>query len=456
MKHDYVTAACRVGVLAGIAALAACAGTGEGNDGRNGVRIVSGAYPDGEDTRMAYEYDGEAHRVVWSEGDALRVAAFADGARVADGGRLWSRFDMVTDGGFDASYMLFAGDALVPPDAGPFSQQRLYALYPAGMLAGDADDSLLFPAVQAYSPDAFDTEAVLMVAAPVEAEIPQEGTVHTAPFRFAHYTGYLRLSPKDMPAALSDERVSRIVLESLEGVPMAGGFTVSIDDAGGGWTLVPGADTESTVTLDCSGSTVTVGELGDCWFALLPGNYGRVAVTVATESGAAVRMERDGLAMASGVVKVQDIHFGSGDTVSRTFTMDGGDLGIREYVNGETLTGTENGVEFGFLKLKYTVSGSDKYMEFGKRGGMLWNTAALPGRVVSVEVDCTEAYNSRFIEVGMGTSSGTYEYTRMGTTSEFNSFEAPDGSDYRYVSIENTGTAAAVVRSIRIICVQAG
>lgn len=105
MKHDYVTAACRVGVLAGIAALAACAGTGEGNDGRNGVRIVSGAYPDGEDTRVAYEYDGEAHRVVWSEGDALRVAAFADGARVADGGRLWSRFDMVTDGGFDASYM---------------------------------------------------------------------------------------------------------------------------------------------------------------------------------------------------------------------------------------------------------------------------------------------------------------------------------------------------------------
>lgn len=270
MKHGYVTAACRVGVLAGIAALAACAGTGEGNDGRNGVRIVSGAYPDGEGTRVAYEYDGEAHRVVWSEGDALRVAAFAEGARVADGGRLWSRFDMVADGGFDASYMLFAGDALVPPDAGPFSQQRLYALYPAGMLVGDADDSLLFPAVQAYSPDAFDTEAVLMVAAPVEAEIPQEGTVHTAPFRFAHYTGYLRLSPKDMPAALSDERVSRIVLESLEGVPMAGGFTVSIDDAGGGWTLVPGADTESTVTLDCSGSTVTVGELGDCWFALLP------------------------------------------------------------------------------------------------------------------------------------------------------------------------------------------
>lgn len=173
MKHGYVTAACRVGVLAGIAALAACAGTGEGNDGRNGVRIVSGAYPDGEGTRVAYEYDGEAHRVVWSEGDALRVAAFAEGARVADGGRLWSRFDMVADGGFDASYMLFAGDALVPPDAGPFSQQRLYALYPAGMLVGDADDSLLFPAVQAYSPDAFDTEAVLMVAAPVEAEIPQ-------------------------------------------------------------------------------------------------------------------------------------------------------------------------------------------------------------------------------------------------------------------------------------------
>ena len=153
--------------------------------------------------------------------------------------------------------------------------------------------------------------------------------MHTAPFRFAHYTGYLRLSPKDMPAALSDERVSRIVLESLEGVPMAGGFTVSIDDAGGGWTLVPGADTESTVTLDCSGSTVTVGELGDCWFALLPGNYGRVAVTVATESGAAVRMERDGLAMASGVIKVQDIHFGSGDTVSRTFTMDGEWSGVR-------------------------------------------------------------------------------------------------------------------------------
>lgn len=180
-----------------------------------------------------------------------------------------------------------------------------------------------------------------------------------------------------------------------------------------------------------------------------------MAVTVATESGRPYGWSgrtRNG----TGVVKVQDIHFGSGDTVSRTFTMDGGDLGIRDYVNGETLTGTENGVEFGFLKLKYTVSGSDKYMEFGKRGGMLWNTAALPGRVVSVEVDCTEAYNSRFIEVGMGTSSGTYEYTRMGTTSEFNSFEAPDGSDYRYVSIENTGTAAAVVRSIRIICVQAG
>lgn len=43
----------------------------------------------------------------------------------------------------------------------------------------------------------------------------------------------------------------------------------------------------------------------------------------------------------------------------------------------------------------------------------------------------------------------------MGNTGELNRFEPPAGSDFRYVSIENTGASAvAVVRCIRIVCTQ--
>ncbi|MFR7707912.1 MAG: hypothetical protein ACLUZZ_01880 [Alistipes inops] len=338
---------------------AACAGTGEGNDGRTAYASYC-AYPDGKVRGWRTNTTGKP--IAWCGRRAMRSGwLFAEGhvwPTAAGCGAVSTWWPI----GFDASYMLFAGMPSFRQMPGRFRNGSIpvsgrYARRGSAIRCSSRRTGVL--------PDAFDTEAVLMVAAPVEAEIPQEGTVHTAPFRFAHYTGYLRLSPKDMPAALSDERVSRIVLESLEGVPMAGGFTVSIDDAGGGWTLVPGADTESTVTLDCSGSTVTVGELGDCWFALLPGNYGRVAVTVATESGAAVRMERDGLAMASGVIKGR-ISISGSDTVSRTFTMDGA---ISVYGLCERGDADRHG-EWSGVRLSETeiyVSGSDKYMEFGKR-----------------------------------------------------------------------------------------
>ncbi len=454
MRSGYFTAACRLGLLAGFATLAACGGPDVATGSRKGVRIEAGAYAAAAGTRVEYESDGTGHRVVWAEGDALRVAAFADGARVRSGDKAWSRFDMVTEGGFDPSYMLFGGDALLPAE-GNVSRQRLYGLYPAGMLSVDTDDALVFPAVQRYRAESFDTDAVLLVAAPVEATIPQEGTVRAEPFRFDHYTGYLRLSPRDLPADIGDEPISRIVLECMDDTPVAGDFRVSIDDAAGGWALEPGADAVRSVTLDCSEEAPRVGELEHCWFALLPGRYDRVALTLHTEAGTVVRMERSGLEIASGVVKLQDIRFRAGDTVSRTYRLDGGDLGIRDYVNGEVLTGTKNGVEFGFLKLRYLLSGEDTCLELGKRGGRLWNTEPLPGRVTAVEVECVEAYNARFVQASIGSSTETYEYTRMGNTGELNRFEPPAGSDFRYVSIENTGASAvAVVRCIRIVCTQ--
>lgn len=437
-------------LLAGCALFGACVGDKEVTGVKDGVRIVSGAWPDGEGTRVTYETDGDRHRVVWTEGDALRVAAFADGVRVSDGGKRWSRFDMVTDDGFDASYMLFSGPALMPSGSG---KQRLYALSPAGMLAGETEDKLVFPSVQTYSPDSFDPDAVLLVSAPVEAELPQSGTVHTAPFRFAHYTGYLCLAPEGLPESVSEERIDRIVLERMDGEAVSGNFEAVIDDAAGDWTLEPGGETLPTVTLDFAGSGTTVGDVESCWFSLLPGTYGRVAVSIYTVSGTMLRMERDGLVIEPGVIGRQRIRFGAGDTVTRTFRLDGGDLGIGETMNGEKMTGTKDGIVFGYYKLKCVSSGGELHVEFGKNGSLA-NESPFPGRITSVEVECTEAVKSRFIKVSMGTAAGEYAYTRQGTTNEVNCFEAPAGSDYRYMSVENGNTYVADLRNIRITCVQ--
>lgn len=421
------------------------------------VRIVSGAYT-ASGTRVDYEYNALSgrRRVVWAEGDELQVAAFSDTGRVNSAGSLWSRFRMVTDGGFDKEYMLFAGDALVTQGAQGASKQRLYAFHPAPALNDTRQDAITFPAVQKYRAGSFDTDAVILVSAPVEVEIPEAGSVETPPFRMRHYTGYLQLFPKNLPAVIADETVAEITVESSSGAALSGAFRIGIDDHAAAWSLAPSGENSNRLQIDCSEAGVTVGELGECWFAMLPGVYGEVTFSISTVTGSILTMQRSGLDIRSGVVTSQEINFRSGDVLKKAVVirLDGSDLGIGEEASYETGSGVKEDVEFNYTRVKYVVSGNEKLLELSRKGSKLWNVSPLPSRIVRVEVDHTDSFVARFTYVDFGASL-SYELSQICSVEGVNCINAPADSDYRYVCIENRSADKVGLRSIKIICAPA-
>lgn len=437
-------------VLFALGCLCSCGQRHGSGDVRDGVRIVSGASASAM-TRVGYESDGGVHRVVWEEGDALRVAAFCDGVRVADNGRLWSLFNMDDSQPFDKEYMLFAGDALLPDGFAAPVTERLYAVYPAEVM-GDGTDRLEFPAIQTYEEGSFCTDAVIMFSAPVEAELPVEGTVHTKAFSFAHHTGYLELTPKGLPDVIQSENVAEVSLRAVDGRAVAGSFVVGIDDASGSWSLVPDADgtVSDCVTVDYNGCGVTVGSLGACRFSLLPGDYGDVEFMIITESGAEVVMPRSGLVVKSGVLSRQDINFKEGDSFALPvyMTLTGDDLGLSSVFSGEK-TGEKDGIVYGYNKLKRKSADDGMHIVFRSKGdGCLWNETAFAGRI-----DCVEIVGGG-LSVAFGTSpdncTAEVEATVDAGTYKF---AAPADDAYCYVRISNNDYVNDVeVASIRITC----
>ena len=403
-------------------------------------------------TRVDYEADGDVHRVVWEEGDALRVAAFCDGVRVMDDGRLWSLFNMDNSQTFDRDYMLFAGNALLPDGFAAPVTERLYAVYPADVM-GDGTDRLEFPARQVYEEGSFCTDAVIMFSAPVETELPVEGTVHTKAFRFAHHTGYLELTPKGLPESIKNESVAEVSVRAVNGSAVAGAFVIGIDDAAESWSLVPDADgtVSDCVAIDYDGSEVTVGSLGACRFSLLPGDYGDVEFKIVTESGAEVVMPRSGLTVKSGVLSRQDINFRNGD--SFTVQLTGDDLGLSAIFSGEK-TGEKDGVVYRYNKLKKQSADDGTHIVFRSKGdGYLLNETAFPGRITAVEIvggkltvafgTSPDSYTEVVKEVGV--DAGTYRYV------------PPTDGTYCYVRISNDSYVDSIgVASIRITCVVNG
>lgn len=442
-----------VGLCAGLFALGSLCSCGQNHDSEvyRGVRIVSGACSSAV-TRVDYEVDGDVHRFVWEEGDALRVAAFCDGVRVVDNGRLWSLFNMDSSQSFDRNYMLFTGNALLPDGFTAPVTERLYAVYPADVM-GDGTDRLEFPARQVYEEGSFCTDAVIMFSAPVETELPVEGTVHTKAFRFAHHTGYLELTPKGLPESIQNESVAEVSVRAVNGSAVAGAFVIGIDDAAESWSLVPDADgtVSDCVAIDYDGSEVTVDSLGACRFSLLPGDYGDVEFKIVTESGAEVVMPRSGLTVKSGVLSRQDINFRNGD--SFTVPLTGDDLGLSAIFSGEE-TGEKGGVVYRYNKLKKQSADDGMHIVFRRKGdGYLLNETAFPGRITAVEIvggkltvafgtspnSCTEVVKD------VGVDAGTYRYV------------PPTDGTYCYVRISNDSYVDSIgVASIRITCVVNG
>lgn len=442
-----------VGLCAGLFALGSLCSCGQSHDSEvyRGVRIVSGACTPAV-TRVDYEVDGDVHRFVWEEGDTLRVAAFCNGVRVVDNGRMWSLFNMDSSQSFDRNYMLFTGNALLPDGFTAPVTERLYAVYPADVM-GDGTDRLEFPARQVYEEGSFCTDAVIMFSAPVETELPVEGTVHTKAFRFAHHTGYLELTPKGLPESIQNENVAEVSVRAVNGSAVAGAFVIGIDDAAESWSLVPDADgtVSDCVAIDYDGSEVTVDSLGACRFSLLPGDYGDVEFKIVTESGAEVVMPRSGLAVQSGVLSRQDINFRNGD--SFTVQLTGDDLGLSAIFSGEK-TGEKGGVVYRYNKLKKQSADDGTHIVFRSKGdGYLLNETAFPGRIAAVEIvggKLTVAFGTSpnsWTEVvkEVGVDAGTYRYV------------PPTDGTYCYVRISNDSYVGSIgVASIRITCVVNG
>lgn len=400
------------------------------------------------------EYDDNTRRMYWSAGDALRVAAFSEGERIEESsGRVWSLFDMDMTNGLDREYMTFAGDALLPAGVSDMIDERLYALYPAAM-ASDTSHTLRFPAVQRYVADSFDTAAALLLSEPLPVSVLPGGTAQAAgTFRFAHYTGYLSLIPVDMPSEVADERVGTITLQS-PGRAVAGDFTVAIDDATAQWTLSE-TDCSDSVTLDFSDNDITVGELGEFRFALLPGDYGEITLTINTVEGSSMVMNRSGLRIESGVIAEQDIHFTADDTLLRKAAIEisAGTTDIGSSYSSATKTVKIDDIDFSYVYVR-SVS-SDTCLEIGNRSrGEIWNTAPIPGKVVSVTVNCAENHNARYIKVEMGDSSDSYGHSQMGTADRSVTYAAPSDADLRYIRLSNTGSSTNVqVESISVLYV---
>ncbi len=421
------------------------------------IRMTVGAYSD-ENTKADYEYDESTgrRRMVWSPGDALSVASFTDGVRTTTEGAAWSRYDMISDdAGFDREYAEFSGEALIPDDATGTISQSLYAVYPAEAVADNTADTIRFPSVQTYYPDSFDEKAVLLLSDALEVSVNTDNPqAEAGAFRFRHHTGYLHLKPDNLPESIAAETVSTVTLSADEGIPVAGDFGIAIDPATSEWTLTAGTATTDEITLDFDEAAITVGELTDIWFSLLPGKYDKITFTITTVQESRVCMTREGLEIKSGVLKETGISFGTGDEFIRTesISLDGNDLGLKASNTSQLTTETKNGIRFTYKDLSYKTSQEAKHISFKAKTGILYNADPLPGDIVRIEIDITENAPAKYTYVSFGTETDIYETEGLkGESAGVNTFRPDENISCRYFRIENKSPLyAATASSIKI------
>ena len=425
------------------------------------IYIVAGAYS-GAATKVEYEYDLSEllHRTVWSEDEEIYVAAYSDGSRVNADGTIWSRFSTdVAETEFDKEYMLFSGFALTASDPEIVAEQRLYAIYPADVLCSDADNMVMMSASQHYSPRTFDTQALIMVSAPLGVTLPAEGTVHASAFRFRHHTGYLKLTFSGLPEDLATERISRITLRTAENMPVSGKFLATIDDQLGDWTFGPAGENSDTIELDFEDSDITVADLDECWFVMMPGEYGDVTIGIYTDEASKITMKRSGLSIESNVIHARNIRFGKDDLLQRAaeITLTGEDLNIPKslQLGGNMVSGAKDGVMFSHRRTIYTT---EKYIQLysvsSGVGGQLGNTTPFPSPLRSVEI-CyldKDTMLSKFVYAKLGTSATEYFDATTGTGEAIVLLYPPDGTDCRYFHIENKGSSNVRIKYIKITC----
>lgn len=414
------------------------------------VRIVAGAASNGGEADSRVAYDEERGRLLWTEGDRMAVASFEEGGRVSEAtGVRWRCFSQAEGSTFDPEYMLFAGDALrTAPEA---VHQELYAFYPYELLEGLSGDTFLFPAVQRRVAGSFDPTAVVMCSAPLPVDLPEAGTVEASAFRLRHHTGYLKLIFADLPAEAAAETVSAIEL-SMAGQPAAGRYEIRIDGESGNWEFVPTGEVTDRVTVDFSENPITVGQLAGeaCWFVLMPDLYETLTITIRTTSGGTLTMVRNGLPIRSGVVQVPTIHFREGDSYApaQVMTLDGTvfDFGALYSNKTAVVDGVSWTCERGRAA---TDTDGSVGIDLATKTGKLYNTIALPGAIVRVEIDFKTELAARYTEVTIGATpdGGT---AIKGTAAGVNTF-VPQQEDARYLRIAHTGTMqSAVIRSVRI------
>lgn len=220
-----------------------------------------------DDTKTALGIDGDKYIINWSAGDQLSVLSSENPTAGGDCFTLVSG-ENTTNGQFDA-------ESIAESDL-------YYALFPYDETASYASGAIKFhlDAVQTYVPATETTPASFGIKANPAVAMFTQATKDG--LQFKNICSVFRLSL----TSASAQTVSKIVLQDNNGKTLWGDATLVCDDAIGTdaqtLTLENG---NNTITLDCSQSTVTLGDEPTDFYFIVPAGSFDLGFTAYVYSG---------------------------------------------------------------------------------------------------------------------------------------------------------------------------
>ena len=218
--------------------------------GRRTVAVLSENV--GTRTSIEYEYSDYSH-LVWEEGDKVAYLTDFPGetAAVAE----------VSGGSFDAT---------LPTDAGP--DNKLYAVYPAGELAGATLDGLKMPIPAEQRQDTLAASRGIQVPMFAVAPVPAEGQ-NSVKVRYELPAAVVRFAVTSTEHA--EEKVLSVTMEAERQLAGAVAFSGT-----SGETIFEGSSSRVTTTV-AKPSMIKDG--GYVYMAVMRGTYTNVSVSVTTD-----------------------------------------------------------------------------------------------------------------------------------------------------------------------------
>ena len=218
--------------------------------GRRTVAVLSENV--GTRTSIEYEYSDYSH-LVWEEGDKVAYLTDFPGetAAVAE----------VSGGSFDAT---------LPTDAGP--DNKLYAVYPAGELAGATLDGLKMPIPAEQRQDTLAASRGIQVPMFAVAPVPAEGQ-NSVKVRYELPAAVVRFAVTSTEHA--EEKVLSVTMEAERQLAGAVAFSGT-----SGETIFEGSSSRVTTTV-ATPSMIKDG--GYVYMTVMRGTYTNVSVSVTTD-----------------------------------------------------------------------------------------------------------------------------------------------------------------------------